>query len=135
MTTWIRVAQFYNATNDGRLDDVQRLLQEGVAPDLKNIRGATPLWHAARRGHTAVVEALLATGAVDVNSQNIDGCTPLFWAAANGYTRVVQLLLDKGAHVHHKDINGKTPISVAREHGRRGVLDILTDDSNKRLNK
>ncbi|KAN0075032.1 Heterokaryon incompatibility protein (HET) domain containing protein [Elaphomyces granulatus] len=119
-TTWIRIAQFYNAAKNGRLNDVQRLLQEGVAPDLKNIRGVTPLWHAAAEGHAAVVKALLATGAVDVNSQDsICGRTPLFWASADGHTRVVQLLLDKGAHVHYKDIDSKTPISVARERGLR----------------
>jgi ankyrin repeat protein len=134
-TTWIRVAQFYNAAKDGRLDNVQRLLQEGVAPDLKNIRGVTPLWRAAAAGRAAVVEALLATGAVDANSQNIDGRTPLFRAAANGHTWVVQLLLDKGAHVHYKDNDGKTPISVAREYNRRDVEDILMDYSIKRLNK
>jgi ankyrin repeat protein len=134
-TTWIRVAQFYNAAKYKRLYDVQRLLRKGVAPDLKNIRGVTPLWLAAAEWCGAVVKALLAMGAVDVNSQNVDGRTPLFQAAAKGCTRVVQLLLDKGAHVHHKDINGKTSISVAREHGNEDVVDILTDYSNKRLNK
>ncbi|OXV06823.1 hypothetical protein Egran_05410, partial [Elaphomyces granulatus] len=132
-TTWIRVAQFYNAAKNGRLDDFQRLLQEGVAPDLKNIHGITPLWRAAAGGHAAVVKALLATGAVDVNYQNIDGRTPLFWAAAIGYTRVVQLLLDKGAHVHYKDIDGRTPISVARERGNGDMVEILTDYSDKGL--
>jgi len=126
-TTWIRVAQFYNAAKYGELDDVQRFLQEGVAPDLKNIRGVTPLWQAAVGGHAAVVKALLATGAVNVNFQDINGRTPLFQAAYWGSTRVVPLLLDKGAHMHYKDINGQTLISVAREQGRGDVVDILTD--------
>ena len=125
-TTWTRIAQLYDAAKDGHLHAVKRLLRDGVVPDLKNIRGVTPLWRAASRDHAAVVKVLLATGTVDVNSQCVSGRTPLFLAAARGYAEIVRLLLDKGAHLHYEDIDGRTPISVAREGGHTNVVKILT---------
>jgi len=51
------------------------------------------LSEAAERGHTAVVEALLATGKVKPDSKDMyKGRTPLWWAAALGRTAVVELL-------------------------------------------
>jgi ankyrin repeat protein len=132
-TTWTRVAQFRNAVEFRCLDDFQRLLQEGVAPDLKDIRGITPLWLAACYGDAAMVKALLATGAVDVNSKNIEGCTPLFWAEEGGHTEVVQLLLDKGGHMPcDSDINGRTLTSRTRRNGEMEMrVRVFADYSNK----
>ena len=46
--------------------------------------GATPLYHAAAWGRTALVELLVARGA-DVNARNKAGVTPLAAAEKNGF--------------------------------------------------
>ena len=45
----------------------------------KNQLGRTPLHAAAHRGHTVVVELLVANDA-DVNALSVNGKTPLDWA-------------------------------------------------------
>ena len=53
---------------------------------------------AAQEGHSAVVEALIASGA-DVNTTVMQGCTPLSMAAQEGETAAVVALLKGGASV------------------------------------
>ena len=55
--------------------------------------GRTPLSWAAEYGHEAVVQLLLGTTQVDVDSKDSSGQTPLYWAAARGDEAVVQRLL------------------------------------------
>src|SRR4051812_38694321 len=45
------IAQFYDAATSGIEDTIQKLLAEGVKPDLKNRRHVSPLWIAATNGH------------------------------------------------------------------------------------
>jgi ankyrin repeat protein len=75
---WVRIAEFYSAAKSGDLESVTQLLDAGVPSDLKNIRGVTPLWIAASKGHNAIVKLLLGRGDVDVNSRSISGRSPIF---------------------------------------------------------
>lgn len=49
---------------------------------MKDNRGETPLHIAASKGHTPIVQMLLDTGEVDLESINSMGRTPLFEAVA-----------------------------------------------------
>jgi hypothetical protein len=110
-------AQFYNAAKSGNENIIQKLLADGVNPDLKNIRRISPLWIAATNGHCQVVKVLLATGLVEVNSESISGQHPICWAAARGHEGVVKLLLQAGADAGLIDKDGNTPLSIAKQHG------------------
>ena len=57
--------------------------------------GFTPLFVAALKGCSQVVEILLEKGA-NINFFSKKGTTPLCVAAQNGHEQVVQLLLEKG---------------------------------------
>ncbi|KAJ4289329.1 hypothetical protein N0V88_007080 [Collariella sp. IMI 366227] len=61
----------------------------------RDLKGLTPLAHAAELGHAHLVEVLLARGA-DPTLTACDRLTPLHRAAINGKTAVVRLLLDAG---------------------------------------
>ena len=66
--------------------------------DSKDKDGRTPLSHAARKGHEAVVKLLRETTNIKANNNLKDrnGRTPLLYAAMNGYKAVVKLLLETG---------------------------------------
>ncbi|EEP79601.1 conserved hypothetical protein [Uncinocarpus reesii 1704] len=63
-------------------------------PDLEDHYGCTSLSIAVRHCHTTVVEILLATGHVSLESKDCFGRSPLCWARRRGYTGIEQLLLD-----------------------------------------
>ena len=120
------IAQFYNAAKFGKAYTIQKLLAEGVKPDLKNSRHVSPLWISAAYGHLRVVQLLLRTKIVDVNTKSISGRPPIFWAAAEGNKNIVKLLLTAGADRTLEDIDGKTPLSVAKKNGHDKIAKMLS---------
>ncbi|KAH2670040.1 hypothetical protein KXV51_007008, partial [Aspergillus fumigatus] len=80
-------------------------------------------------GLTAIVEILLQTEDIDVESKDSEyGRTPLSWAAVNGHEGIVKLLLDTGrVDVDSKDSGGQTPLSWAAENGHEGIVKLLLD--------
>jgi len=80
----------------GRADVAALLLDKGADREARDGEsGGTPLYHAASWGRAAVVELLLARGAV-VNAANKAGVTPLTVAEKNGFPDVVALLKAHG---------------------------------------
>ena len=105
---------------------VLQLAEQGVPVNNRDIRGTTPLWHAASQRHTDTVRVLLATNAVDVNAASVANRTPLFWPAAHGYVEVVKLLLNHGAQSDCIDVNGESPLTIAQFHGQTEVVSVLS---------
>ena len=56
--------------------------------------------------------------------------TALHYAAQSGHVDRVELLLSRGAKTDVWDKNGRTPLEVAREHGRADVIAILSSHSS-----
>ena len=67
---------------------------------------------AAREGHVAVVEAMVAAGA-DVNKADKYGVTPLYFAALEGHVAVVEALVAARADVNKAMNDGATPLYIA----------------------
>lgn len=72
----------------------------------------TALLYAAREGHLAVVQQLLAHGA-QIEKADADGVTPLLMAVLNGRFEVAHWLLAQGANVRASDWYGQTPLFAA----------------------
>jgi ankyrin repeat protein len=87
-----------DAVKAGQLVRVRALLEENPARvNGKDAQfGATPLHWAALRGHAAVAELLVASGA-DVNARNGAGETPLQVAQRSGRADVVRVLSKSGS--------------------------------------
>ncbi|KAI9772157.1 MAG: hypothetical protein M1839_002528, partial [Geoglossum umbratile] len=120
--TGVHIAAYF-----GLVKTIMGLLKKGDNPDLQDSYEQTPLLWAARNGHEAVVELLLAMRKVDVDSKNKYGQTPLSWAAESGHEAVAELLLATGkVDVDSKDSNGgRTPLSWAARNGHEAMVKLL----------
>ncbi|KNG90326.1 hypothetical protein ANOM_001463 [Aspergillus nomiae NRRL 13137] len=111
------------------------LAQPDTIPDIKSgfhfkWAGRTPLSYAAEYGHEAVVKLLLAQPGVQIYSKAtgtyFTSRTPLSFAAENVNVEVVKILLKNGANVVSEDINGRTPLSWAKEEVKQLLLEKVS---------
>jgi len=103
---------------------VKLLLAKGAKVNKKNGSGWTPLFSAARYGHTDVMKLLLDAGAkVNVMSQNDN--TPLHVATWSGKADAVKLLLDHHAFVDVVNGGGSTPLITAAQENAEMVKLLL----------
>ncbi|KAK5073265.1 hypothetical protein LTR51_005907 [Lithohypha guttulata] len=92
----------------------------------KDSQSRTPLLYAIARGHTEVVQLLLAQPGIEVNTENKYGRSPLSEAAIRGHTKVVQLLLAQSdIEVNTQDEYGRSPLSGAASEGYTEVVQLL----------
>ncbi|TPP63139.1 Ankyrin 23:unc44 [Fasciola gigantica] len=100
-----------------------------IIPDLLDAQdkyGRTPIYLAACRGHTEVVNYLISLNA-DFHIPNKEHKSPLYISAYFGYLEIANTLLRHGAQVDQTDSHRKTPLYVATYHGRSEIVDILLD--------
>ncbi|KAK7398584.1 hypothetical protein QQX98_012040 [Neonectria punicea] len=130
---WRRIANFYNAAKAGDLRRIEQLMHGGTKPDMKNIRGVTPLWIAAANGHVEIINVLARRTDVNINSTSISGRSPLFWPSSEGYERVVAVLMEAGADPGVVDENGDTAVTVAGRNGHQKTAKMLERAGENRL--
>ncbi|XP_047951713.1 probable E3 ubiquitin-protein ligase XBOS32 [Salvia hispanica] len=120
--------------NDESVSDFdQGSLQEVIS--LPADGGITALHMAALNGHADTVHLLLdigasASSATVEDGTTIDligaGSTPLHYAACGGSAQCCQLLIAKGASLTAENMNGWTPLMVARSWHRDWLEEILS---------
>jgi ankyrin repeat protein len=116
------------AVDSGRAGIVALLLgTEGIDPDPSDYPD-TPLARAAMRGSKALVEALLATGDVNVNFRHTypGARTPLEYAVHGGFADIVQLFLD----LEDLDRNVTAAVYEAAAGGHELVIRLLLARGN-----
>ncbi len=137
-----RFDPIHSAARERDVREVRQQLAKGVDVDTPNGRAAngdggnTALWFTAQGpwpNGLDVARVLIEAGA-DVNRPCEHGRTALHMAAAWGHLDVVSFLLDHGADPTIRDVQGMTPVRVAREgyssnpvtdDGRREVQDYF----------
>ena len=125
----VRIAFLYYAEN-GFSNMVKLLLTDNLKK-----RGRTPLSYAAGNGQKAVVELLLETGDVDIDSVDQYGRTPLSYTAESGSEAVVKLLLETGdVDIDSVDQYGRTPLSYTAESGSEAVVKLLLETGEVDIN-
>ncbi|XP_030631346.1 ankyrin repeat and SOCS box protein 3 [Chanos chanos] len=116
------------AAREGKIRQVQRLIQKGYSVDVKDNRGWNPLHEAANAGSAECVRLLL--GAAEncedyINSFTHDSETPLYLAAKNGHLRVVKWLIKGGADMNRETNDMSCPLFAAVDGGHREVVELL----------
>ena len=102
---------FFQASETGDLDTVQRCLQRGVDVDAKGVDNWRALHFAARKGHLAVVTYLLRQGA-DADACTKNGWTALHLAAFQAKLSIIDVLLACEANVNPQENQGRTPLDI-----------------------
>lgn len=97
-----------------RLDIAKILIEAGVNANLTSITNQhTALHLAAQTNNITMVQYLLTRSYVYSSPKDKNGWTPLHYAANlnnnNSHLGTIKLLLEKGANVHAKNNEGRTP--------------------------
>lgn len=121
------------------------LLEHHADPNIKDVRGATPLHRAAAMNNLNCAKLMFKhTKPVDVNCQDVDGNTPMYkeiiilllshtnltllvlyyrhLACEDNYGEMAQFLLEQGARLDVLNKEERSPLDVAP----RGLATILT---------
>ncbi|CAK4133483.1 unnamed protein product [Aphanomyces euteiches] len=112
------------AAEEGDVDKVHELLEDGADVNFKNEDEQTPLHEASANGYVDVVKVLIAHGAT-VDTTDRYRKTPLYRACSAGHFHVVQELLTHGADVNIADKYNQTPLYWAAERGHLHVVKEL----------
>jgi len=122
----------YGAVAFGDIDEVKRLISQGVDINAKAKReGNTPLIAAVRNGHNEIAELLIAKGA-DINAKGSRDYTALIRAAINrtqmeGSIELTKLLLARGADIEARQEHGATALACAAYAGNTESAKLLIE--------
>ena len=106
----------HNAAQNGNLNQVKALLNQGVPVNSRNAHGWTPLHFAASSGRVNVVQELLRRGA-HVNPRTRSGMTPVYLAAFWNTPHVVHALIRAGANPKYRNMYGYDASTYSRKGG------------------
>jgi len=113
------------AAEEGHLDVVRFLCEQGADKDIAADDGATPLWTASREGHLDIVRFLCEEQGADKDRATDDGATPLWIAAQGGHLDVVRFLCEQGADKERAMDDGTTPLWIASQERHVDVVHFL----------
>jgi len=116
--------QLIDAAEQGTIERVGALLDQGVAVDFRDGIRMTPLMIASNRGHRAVA-ALLLDREANVNAEDFNGNTPAIYVSIRGQLDTLQLLVSRGADIHHRDLYGSSSLYCAAMHDHLPVCEYL----------
>lgn len=102
------------------------LLDGGASVNVINRIGQTPLIYAVIEQHIGVIKLLINAGA-NVNQGNYlhSDWAALHWAALSDNPEVVKAVLEKEGAKNVKDASGRYPVTLAEEHGKGRVVEML----------
>ena len=111
------------ASQQGRTDVVQFMIDQYAALDVIDEYGNNALWAACYAESSDCIAALIDAG-VDINHQNsASGATTLIFAASSGRETVVEQLLVAGADPNLKTHDDFTALDLA---STRKILNLLS---------
>ncbi len=115
------------AARYGHDGEVQFLLDNQVAINVRDRRNYTALIAAAEGGYYEVVKKLIAANA-DVNAKTSSALTALMSAAANGDTVTMMALLNAGANINDINNEGESSLFYAVRNGHLEAVHMLLDN-------
>eukprot|EP00904_Undaria_pinnatifida_P012818 jgi/Undpi1/8667/HiC_scaffold_25.g11132.m1 len=100
------VEDIFSYARHNRVEDLERMMDNGVPADVRDDHGNTILIVACQNGHKRALKAALRRGA-DINATNARGNTALHFCHAFGYGNTLgRYLVDKGASASIRNRTG-----------------------------
>ncbi|XP_074064583.1 cyclin-dependent kinase inhibitor 2A-like isoform X1 [Macrotis lagotis] len=122
----LSVERLTEAAARGRTELVQKLLESGTDPNVKNRFGRSAI-QVMMMGSVRVAELLLQHGA-EPNTPDLTTLTlPVHDAAREGFLDTLMLLHQAGARLDVKDSLGRLPVDLAEEQGHHLVVTYLRE--------
>lgn len=118
----------HHTASVGDVEGLKNALASGADKDEEDSEGRTALHFACGYGEVKCAQILLEAGAT-VDSLDKNKNTALHYAAGYGRKECVALLLEYGAAVTLQNMDGKTPIDVAKLNNQGDVLKLLERDA------
>jgi hypothetical protein len=114
--------QAFNALRDGRTNDIRKLLDAGMAVDVRNADGETLLMRTATQGNLPIAKLLIARGAnvnavTPINKEGNGGLTAMHSAMRVDAVDVVEALYKAGADPNAISNQVWTPMHYAAYRG------------------
>lgn len=119
-------AALISAYNNGYLDIVDSLLEQGVNPNVCDDNGESLIIKAAENGHHALLKKLVENQA-DVNCRNASSLPLITILAKDDHTELVKLVLDAGADVNLASSGGFTALYQAAFYGHITTATLLVE--------
>ena len=114
------------ASEQGGVEIMSFLLENGANPYTTDVSGNTPLHLAARAGNRDAIQVLLDAG-VDCDWPNGDSATPLLLAAEKGHFDIMAMLCEAGAMPTVCDESDSTPLHKAAMNGHLEAVNLLIE--------
>jgi ankyrin repeat protein len=118
----------YKAADNGDLEGVKRLLNNGAEPNIATQGRLTPLGVASFRNFINIVNLLLEKGANVDQITGSQGATPTFVAADMGHVEVLKALLTKKPDLDMSINGGATPLNIASQKGHKEIVELLLEN-------
>jgi ankyrin repeat protein len=116
--------QVFDVARNGDAQMLERLLEKGLPPNLRNHNGDTLLMLATYHGHLDAARVLLQYKA-DPLIANDKNQLPMAGAAFKGNLPMVQLLIEEGAPVDGASADGRTALMMAAMFNRTEMVEYL----------
>lgn len=113
----------------GRVDDMERILDEGFNVNTVGEFGVSALHKACSMGRHDIVRLLVRRGA-NIDLADVAGRTPvhIFSSKGRDYVDAVEFLVDNGASIYKVDLFGRTPLHLALYHSYFRTVKFLVEN-------
>ncbi len=120
------ITSLHLAAQNGDLDQVKLLFDNGANIEAQDEFGKTPILCAVEAGKWSIVEFLLDNGA-NINNETTYQETPLHCAVQEGNLDIVKFLFDRGADIESQNAYDEKPLHLAIKAGRLKIVKLLLD--------
>ncbi|ARR00639.1 MULTISPECIES: ankyrin repeat domain-containing protein [Campylobacter] len=121
----------FNFARNNETNELEKMIDAGLSPNLKNHKGDSLLMLAAYNGSLETTKMLIQKGA-RVDERNDRGQTPLAGVCFKGNLEMTKLLVENGADIDANNGMGLTPYSFAVMFNRQEIAKYLLSKSKKR---